>query len=101
MVIIFKAESMVASKAMSEPLELVVLRVIKLSTLESVNAELSIFLTASLNVSVILESMATPVAEFAGLQVSVGAAVSATVKVEEAALFAVPHVFSTEFPIAT
>jgi len=36
-VIIFLSESMVASKAIFEPLELVVLRVIKLSILESVS----------------------------------------------------------------
>ena len=95
------SESMVASKEISEPLELVVLRVIKLSTLESVSAVSSIFLTASLNVIVIFESTATPVAEFAGLQVSVGPAVSAAVKVAEDALNAVPQVFSTVFPIAT
>ena len=90
-----------ASKAISDPLELVVLRVIKLSTLEFVSAVSSIFLTASLNVSVIFEPTTTPVAEFAGLQVSVGPSVSATVKVAEAALIAVPQVFSTVFPIAT
>lgn len=95
------SESMVASKAMSAPLELVALSVIKSSTFESVSAESSIFLTASLNVSVIFESTATPVAEFAGLQVRVGPAVSATVKVADAALNAVPQVFSTVFPIAT
>ena len=92
---------MVASKAISDPLELVVLRVIRLSTLESVNTVSSIFLTASLNVRVILESTAIPVAEFVGFQVSVGPAMSATVKVAEAALFAVPHEFSKVFPIAT
>ena len=47
------------------------------------------------------ESTATPVAEFAGLQVWVGPTVSATVNVAEAALNAVPQVFSTEAPIAT
>ena len=92
---------MVASKAISDPLELVVLRVIRLSTLESVNTVSSIFLTASLNVKVIFESMAISVAEFAGLQVSVGPAVSATVKVAEAALIVVSHEFSTVVPIAT
>ena len=95
------SESMVASKAISAPLELVAFRVIKLSTLESLSAESSIFLTASLNVSVMFESTATAVAELAGLHVSVGAAVSAAVKVADAALMAVPQVFSTVFPIAT
>ena len=47
------SESMVASKAISEPLELVALRVIKLSTLELLSAVSSMFLAASLNVSVI------------------------------------------------
>ena len=101
MVMTSLSESMVASKAISEPLELVALRVIKLSILESVSAESSMFLTASLNVSVIFESTATPVAEFAVLQVIVGPAVSADVKVAEAALNAVPHEFSTVLPIAT
>ena len=92
---------MVASNAMSEPLELVVFRVIRLSTLEFVSAVSSIFLAASLNVSVIFESTATPVAEFAGLQVIVGPTVSASVNVAEAALIAVPQVFSTVLPRAT
>ena len=92
---------MVASKAISEPLELVALRVIKLSTLESLNALSSIFLTASLNVSAMFESTATPDAELAGFQVVVGPAVSAAVKVADEALIAVPQVFSTVFPIAT
>ena len=95
------SESMVASKAISEPLELVALRVIKLSTLELLSAVSSMFLAASLNVSVIFESMATPVAEFAGLQVVVGPAVSAAVKVAELALNAVLQSFSTVLPIAT
>ena len=95
------SESMVASKAISEPLELVALRVIKLSTLELLSAVSSMFLTASLNVSVIFESTATPVAEFAGLQVIVGLAVSAAVKVAELALNAVLQSFSTVLPIAT
>jgi len=95
------SESMVASKAISEPLELVALRVIKLSTLELLSAVSSMFLAASLNVSVIFESTATLVAEFAGLQVVVGPAVSAAVKVADEALSAVPQSFSTVLPIAT
>ena len=47
------------------------------------------------------ESTATPVAELAGLQVVVGPAVSAAVKVADAALSAVPQSFSTVLPIAT
>ena len=46
------------------------------------------------------ESTATPVAELTGLQVVVGPAVSAAAKVADAALIAVPQVFSTVFPIA-
>ena len=101
MVMTSLSESMVASKAISEPLELVALRVIKLSTLELLSAVSSMFLAASLNVSVIFESTATPVAEFAGLQVVVGPAVSAAVKVAELALNAVLQSFSTVLPIAT
>ena len=51
---------MVASKAISEPLELVVLRVIKLSTLESVSAESLVFLIAVLKVSVRFEPTTNP-----------------------------------------
>ena len=58
--------------------------------------------TASLNVSVIFELTATPVSEFAGLQVWVGPSISAAVKVAEATLAnAVPHSFSTPVDIAT
>ena len=63
---------MVASKAISVPLELVSFRVIKLSTLESLIAESSVFLTAVLKVSVKFDPTATAVAEFAGLNVTVG-----------------------------
>ena len=73
----FLSELMVASKAILEPLEFVSLRVIKLSTLESVSAELSVFLTATLKLSVRFEPTTTPVAEFAGLNVTVGESVSA------------------------
>ena len=71
----FLSELMVASKAISEPLELVVFRVIKLSTLESVSAELLVFLTATLKVNVKFEPATTPVAEFAGRNETVGARV--------------------------
>ena len=71
-VIIFLSESMVASKAISEPLELVVLRVIKLSTLESVSAESLVFLIAVLKVPPRFEPTKTPFAEFAGLNATVG-----------------------------
>ena len=73
----FLSALMVASKAISEPLEFVALRVIKLLTLEFVSAELSVFLTATLKVSVRFEPTTTPVAEFAGLNVTVGESVSA------------------------
>ena len=100
------ALSMVASKAISVPLELVSLSVIKLSTLESVNSELSVFLIASLKVNVIFESIATAVAESAGLKVIVGAVVSVepisrAVKVAEDALIALLASSSTVAPIAT
>ena len=71
----FLSALMVASKAISEPLEFVALIVIKLLTLEFVSAELSVFLTATLKVSVRFEPTSTPVAEFAGLNVTVGARV--------------------------
>ena len=92
---------MTASKAISEPLELVSLRVIKLSTLESVNAELSVFRIASLKVMVILESIATFVAELTGLNVRVGVIESIAVKVIELALIALSESSSTVAPIAT
>ena len=100
------AVSMVASKEISEPLELVSLSVIKLSTLESVSSVLSLFLIASLKVSVMFESTATAVAEFAGLKVIVGAVVSVepisrAVKVAEPALIALLASSSTVVPIAT
>ena len=100
------AVSMVASKAISTPLELVVLSVIKLSIVEFVSSVSSIFLTASLKVSVMFESIATPVAESAGLKVITGAVesvepISRAVKVAEPALIALPEVSSTVVPIAT
>ena len=92
---------MVASKAISEPLELVVLKVIKLSTLESVSAESSVFLIASLKVRVIFESIATLVAESTGLKVMVGVIESIAVNITELALLAFPDVSSTVAPMAT
>ena len=71
---------MVASKAISEPLELVSFRVIRLSTLASVRAVSSVFLTGSSKVMVMFESAETPVAEFAGLNVTVGEETSTTSK---------------------
>ena len=71
--------SITASKAISAPLELVVLRVIKLSTFESVSDELSIFLIASSNAIVMSELTAIPVAESAGVKSRFGAVESAAV----------------------
>ena len=84
MVITFKAESISALKAISEPLELVVLRVIKPSTLELVNAELSVFLIEVLKLRVIFEETPIPVAEFAGTNVIQG--------VREFAILPLPNV---------
>ena len=98
---IFLSESMVAAKAISAPLDFVSFRVIKLSTFESVTAESSVFLITSVKVMVMFESTATPVAELVGLQVVVGPAVSAAVKVADEALSAVSQSFSTVLPIAT
>ena len=81
MVITFRAVSMVATKLISEPLEFVFLRVIKLPTVSLVSPESSVFLIASLKVSVMLEVTATPVSESAGLKVIVGAVVSSDVVV--------------------
>ena len=106
MVITVLALSIVASKEISLPLELVSFRVIKLSTLEFVISVLLVFRIASLKVSVMFESLATPVAELVGLKVIVGAVVSTTpisraVKVAEDALMALLASSSTVVPIAT
>ena len=93
--IIFLSESMVASKAISEPLELVSFRVIKLSTFESVNAESSVFLIASVKVMFMLESLATFAAALTGLKVRVGVIESIAVKVIEPAVLAFPELSST------
>ena len=85
MVIIFLSLSIVASKAISAPLALVSLSVIKLSTLESVTAVSSVFLIASLKVRVILVVEETPVEESVGLNVIVGAHESDVVKFNEVA----------------
>ena len=92
---------MVASKAISEPLELVVLRVIKLSTLESVSAELSVFLIASLKVRMMFESTATFVDKLTGLNVKLGAIESIAVNVIELAVLVFPELSSTVAPMAT
>ena len=100
-VTIFLSESMVASKAIFEPLELVVLRVIKLSILESVSIELSVFRIASVKVIVMFESIATFVDELTGLRVKVGVIESIAVKVIELAVLAFPELSSTVAPMAT
>ena len=72
--------SITASKAISEPLELVVLSVIKLSTFESVKAVLSVFLITSSKAIVMSELTAIPVAESAGVKSRFGAVESAATK---------------------
>ena len=69
MVIIFLAVSIVALKGILEPFASVFLSVISSSIIEFVSSVplLSFRLTASLNVSVISESIATPVCVFVGL----------------------------------
>ena len=79
-VIIFLSESIVASKSIFEPLELSSLSVIRVSILEFVSSELSVFLIAPSKVIVILVLSAIPVAPSKGLKVRVGAATSAVVK---------------------
>ena len=80
-VITFLSVSIVASKPISDPEALVVFRVIKASTFESVSAESSILRAASLNVMVIFRSTATPVAPLAGANVTVGPVISLAVLV--------------------
>ena len=92
---------MTASKAISEPLELVVLRVIKLSTLESVIVESSVFLITSSKAIVISELIAIPVSESAGVKSRLGAVESAATKVIELAVIALSESSSTVAPIAT
>ena len=93
--------SITASKAISAPLELVVLRVIKLSIFESVSDELSIFLIASSNAIVMSELTAIPVAESAGVKSRFGAVESAATKVIEFAVMALSESSSTVAPMAT
>ena len=86
---------------MSEPLEFVVLRVIKLSTFASVNEELSVFLITSSKAIVISELTAIPVAESTGVKSRLGAVESAAVKVAELALIALPKKSSSSSPAWT
>ena len=91
----------VASNPMSVPLMFVSLSVIRASTFASVMAELSVSLTASSKVIVILLELDTDVAPLAGLNVAVGATVSAAVNVAFAALMALSDVSSIVAPTAT
>ena len=79
---------MIALKAISAPLALVSLSVIKLSTLESVTAESSVFLIASLNDIFISELMAIPEALLRGVKVKSGGSESAAIKLIDAAVIA-------------
>ena len=101
MVISCFALSTTASKRISEPLELVCLRVIKLSTLASVRTVSSVFLTASSNAIVISELIATPVAEFCGVKLIDGGVVSAASKVADVAVMEFPEESSNVSPKAT
>ena len=90
MVIIFFSEFMVASKPISEPLELVSLSVMRLSTFESVSVELSVFCIAVLNVKIRFELEVKPVEESVGLKVTVGERV---VAIEPLPIVEVPEIF--------
>jgi hypothetical protein len=99
-VMIFLSESMVAVKATGE-LSDVYSRVIKFPTFESVMAESSGFLTASLKVSETLEDIGTQFDASGGTKATVGAVESAAVKVIELALIALSEASSTVAPMAT
>ena len=81
---------MVASKAISVPLELVSLSVRRPSIFESVSMESSVFLIAVLNVKVRFELAVKPVEESAGLNVNVGERV---VAIEPLPTVEVPEIF--------
>ena len=93
--------SITASKAISDPLELVVLRVIRVSTFESVSAESSVFLITSSKAIVMSELTAIPVAESAGVKSRFGAVESAATNVIELAVIALLESSSKVAPIAT
>ena len=78
------AELIVAEKAKSVPLASVSFRVIRLPTLAFVSSESSRFLTASLNVNVISESVAIDAVITASIT-TLGGNESPVVKVAEAA----------------
>ena len=100
MVITSLSESMVAVKAIGE-LSAVYSRVIKLPTFESVIAESSGFLTASLKVKETLDDIGTQFDASGGTKATVGAVASAAVKVIELALIALSEASSTVAPMAT
>ena len=100
MVITSLSESMVAVKAIGV-LSDVYSRVIKLPTFESVIAESSGFLTASLKVRETLDDIGTQFVASGGTKATVGAVASAAVKVIELALIALSEASSTVAPIAT
>ena len=93
--------SITASNAISVPLELVVLSVIKLSTFESVIDVLSLFLMGSSKKIVISELTATPVVDSAGEKSRIGAVESDAVKVVELVMIALSELSSTVGPMAT
>ena len=97
---IFLSESMVAVKATGEPSD-VYSRVIKLPTFESVMAESSGFLTASLKVRDTFDDIGTQFDASGGTKATVGAVESAAVKVIELAVMALSEASSTVAPIAT
>jgi hypothetical protein len=99
-VITFLSESIVAVKAIGE-LSDVYSSVIKPPTFESVIAESSGFLTASLKVSDTFEVIGTQFDASGGTKATVGAVESAAVKVIELALIALSESSSTVAPIAT
>ena len=99
-VITFLSESIVAVKATGE-LSDVYSREIKSPTLESVIAESSGFLTASLKVSDTFDDIGTQFDESGGTKATVGAVESAAVKVIELALIALSEASSTVAPMAT
>ena len=92
---------MVALKFISVPFSSLSLRVMRPSTLLLVNAESLVFLTASLNVIVILSLTGTGFSKSTGSKVSIGEIVSIAVKVAELEINALSYKSSTVEPIAT
>ena len=90
------SESIVASKAISTPLPLVSLRVIKPSTLVLFRAESLVNLISSSKVRMMSVSSATMVDASAGLKVKTGAVESTTQNVPEVALIVLSELSSTD-----